>query len=78
MQCILAGHNQQVQPAGGRVAAAAKEADVGTLVDVLVGSAPEFTTLVAAVKAADLVGTLSGGKSKSKILKLLNFMFIVI
>ena len=40
---------------------AAKEATLGNLVEVLVGSDPEFTTLVAAVKAADLVGTLSGG-----------------
>jgi uncharacterized surface protein with fasciclin (FAS1) repeats len=33
------------------------------LVEVLVGSDPEFTTLVAAVKAAGLVETLSGGKT---------------
>jgi len=32
----------------------------GTLVDVLVGN-PDFSTLVVAVKAADLVETLSGG-----------------
>ena len=37
----------------------------GTLVDVLVGN-PDFSTLVTVVKAADLVGTLSGGNYSRK------------
>jgi uncharacterized surface protein with fasciclin (FAS1) repeats len=48
--------------AGGNYADKAAPADtkaVGTIVDVAVGNA-DFSTLVAALKAADLVGTLSG------------------
>ena len=43
----------------GAASAAAAPAKQSTVVDVAVGS-PDHTTLVAAVKAADLVGTLQG------------------
>ncbi len=42
-----------------KAAPAAASQSVGTIVDVAAGN-PQFSTLVAALKAADLVGTLSG------------------
>ena len=48
----------------------------GTLVDVLVSN-PDFSTLVVAVTAADLVGVLSGGNFYhillSRVVKVENF-----
>ena len=47
--CALAGHNRHsAAPRAGK-----------SIVDIAVGN-PDFSTLVAALKAADLVGTLSG------------------
>ncbi len=40
------------------------DGSTGTLVDCLLAGGENFTTLVTAVKAADLIGTLSGGNSR--------------